>query len=157
MFTLDTNAPEVIAALQRQFEQLDTELPDILGDSVDMGLDLIRDRVRNRGVGAEGQVLQTKSRQRIGAYSAGYAKRRTERGKSTDRVDLTDTGAMLDDLRRLSVGGDTAEGGFGSSTQADKAEYLEAYYGPVVSLSDSEEGTIVAYAEERVDKIIKQD
>lgn len=156
MFTIDTNAPDVLNALQRQFEQVDTDLPDILGDSVELGLDLIRDRVRNRGVGSDGQTLATKSAKRTGAYSAGYAKRRAERGKSTDRVDLTDTGAMLDDLGKLSAGNDTAEGGFRSSTQADKMDYLEAYYGPIAGLTDSEEGKVVEYAEGRIDQILKQ-
>ena len=112
------------------------------------GLDarnLVADRIQQRGESVSGKMV-TKSSKADGVYSKGHKRTRDRRNFQTSFVDLT----MDGDLMNTSQGWDlqssdskSAEVGFRSQTQSDKAGYLEDYYGEIFSLTKDEEETVV--------------
>ena len=112
------------------------------------GLDarnLVADRIQQRGESVSGKMV-TKSNKSDGVYSKGHKKTRDRRNFQTSFVDLT----MDGDLMNTSQGWDlqssdskSAEIGFRSETQSDKAGYLEDYYGEIFSLTKEEEKIVV--------------
>lgn len=112
------------------------------------GLDarnIVADRIQQRGESVSGKMV-TKSKNADGVYSKSHKKTRDRRNFQTSFVDLT----MDGDLMNTSQGWDlqssdskSAEVGFRSETQSDKAGYLEDYYGEIFSLTKDEEETVV--------------
>jgi hypothetical protein len=112
------------------------------------GLDarnLVADRIQQRGESVNGKMV-TKSKNADGVYSKGHKKTRDRRNFQTSFVDLT----MDGDLMNTSQGWDlqssdskSAEVGFRSENQSDKAGYLEDYYGEIFSLTKEEEEIVV--------------
>lgn len=106
---------------------------------------LVSDRIQQRGESVNGKMV-TKSKNADGVYSKGHKKTRDRRNFQTSFVDLT----MDGDLMNTSQGWDlqssdskSAEVGFRSQTQSDKAGYLEDYYGEIFSLRKDEEETVI--------------
>lgn len=112
---------------------------------------LIKNRVQNNGVSADGQVLYTKSRAPLGAYGQRHGSARRERGLQVSRVDLTFTGRMFADFGISLLRKDFVQVGFTRQSEAQKMEEMEEYYGTeILTVSDDEEAQAVAKLEERV-------
>ena len=108
------------------------------------GLDarnLVAHRIQQRGESVSGKMV-TKSNKADGVYSKGHKKTRNRRNFQTSFVDLTMDGDLMNtaegwDLQRSDS--KSAEIGFRSETQSDKAGYLEDYYGEIFALTKEEE------------------
>lgn len=112
---------------------------------------LIKNRVQNNGVSADGQALFTKSRAPLGAYGQRHGSARRERGLQVGRVDLTFTGRMFADFGVAILRKDFVQVGFTRLEQAQKMEEMEEYYGTdILTVSDDEEAEAVGKLEERV-------
>lgn len=158
MFRLESNAEGVFLNFLRDVDDTELDLPDLLRAGAVDALALISNRIQQRGQAASGRQLETKAKLRGGAYSAGYAKRRAERGRQINRVDLTNSGDLMRNLQVISVGDRLVTAGFLSDEQAHIADALEDYYGePIIELSDSEQETVADGIAERVlDKLEAQ-
>ncbi|UHG93229.1 hypothetical protein [Spirosoma oryzicola] len=117
---------------------------------------LIVYRIQIKGEGSENQRLLSKAKLRVGAYSKGWAKDRTSRGRQIDHVDFTDKGDLMRSFVVLEVTDKLVTVGFLNDEQADKAEYLEAYFGEAFYLSpDEQEQVLTALANSILDDIDK--
>ena len=156
MFRLESNAEGVLLRLMNKISRAEDDLQENLREAAHDGLALIANRIQQRGQGQNGQRLRTKARKRVGAYSAYYAGKRAAAGRQVDRVDLTNTGRLFADWKVLSSSARRATGGFDSVESADKAEYLEDYYGPIFGLSPDEQAVVVGGVEERIHVTLNQ-
>lgn len=111
----------------------------------------VQDRVQQRGDGVNGRI-QTKAQKTFGAYSKGWGKHRDTKGRQTSHIDLTFSGELWLSWQTLSSSPKMTEIGFAQSEQGDKAEYLEAYFGPIFSLTKEEETEVLATFEEEFNK-----
>lgn len=113
-------------------------------------LALIRLRVQNSGIDADGQSF--------GFYSAQYEKERERRNLRTDFIDLTATGGMWRELE-VTIDADEEEISIalvqGRTTRAiDLLEYNSDRYGDLLQLSDDEEDKVTkAYFERKIELI----
>lgn len=105
------------------------------------GLDavvLVADRVQQKGSSVSGK-MRTKSKNPDGVYSKGHKKARSKANLQTGFVDLTFSGDMMRSWQLIGSDSKTADVGFISDTEGQKAEYLEAYYGEIFKLKKKEE------------------
>lgn len=94
---------------------------------------IISDRVQQYGKKTDGSLIGG------GKYSPGYAKKRKEADRIISHIDLTFNGDMLNDNFTVAPAGiNEYEVGFRNKESGDKAEYLEAYFGEIFSMSQSE-------------------
>jgi hypothetical protein len=113
-------------------------------------LALIRLRVQNSGIDADGQSF--------GFYSAQYEKERERRNLRTDFIDLTATGGMWRELE-VTIEADEEEISTalvqGRTTRAiDLLEFNSDRYGDLLRLSDDEEDKVTkAYFERKIELI----
>lgn len=142
MFQLTSNAESVFSDLRRDILRTDQNLEQNSRRAAVDAVALVTNRIQQRGEGSDGQRLQTKALLRSGAYSRQHARNRSGRGRRTDQMDFTDTGDLMRGFGVIGVAPGLATTGFLSDEQADKAEYLEAYFGDSFYLSDSEQGII---------------
>ena len=112
------------------------------------GLDarnLVADRIQQRGESVLGKMI-TKSKNADGVYSKGHKKTRNRRNFQTSFVDLTIDGDLMNTAEGWDLQSNdskSAEVGFRSETQSDKAGYLEDYYGEIFALTKEEENTVI--------------
>ena len=142
MFQLTSNAESVFLNLRKDLLFAESNLEDNLRRAAVDAVALVSNRIQQTGTGSDGQRLQTRALLRSGAYSKQHAKRRSERGRRTDQMDWTDTGDLMRSFNVIEVTPRLVTAGFLSDEQADKAEYLEAYFGDAFYLSDSEQGIV---------------
>jgi hypothetical protein len=117
-------------------------------------LAMVQDRVQQRGDGVNGKI-QTKSPKRFGAYSKYYGKHRDTKGRQTGFIDFTFNGDLWRSWQILNSTPTMVEIGFNQSNQSDKAEYLEAYFGPVFALNNQEEQKVLATFEDEFEKELR--
>lgn len=106
---------------------------------------IVAHRIQQQGESVSGKMV-TKYKNADGVYSKGHKKTRDRRNFQTSFVDLTMDGDLMNtdqgwDLQ--SSDSKSAEVGFRSQTQSDKAGYLEDYYGEIFSLRQDEEETVI--------------
>lgn len=142
MFNLTSNAESILVNLQRDLVFADDQLEQNLRLAAVNAVALVSNRIQQTGTNSSGQRLQTKALLRNGAYSKSAAKHRSERGRRIDQMDWTDTGDMMRSFQVLAVSPRLATAGFLNDEEADKAGYLEAYFGDTFYLSDSEQATV---------------
>jgi hypothetical protein len=116
---------------------------------------LITDRVQQKGLNSAGAKLKTKSNKTYGAYSEGYGTIRKEKGRQTEIVDLTMSGDMFSDLIVEPTGEREYSAGFRGEKSSQKAEYAEAYYGPIFSPTTEEEEFAYSQLERKLDEIFR--
>jgi hypothetical protein len=97
-------------------------------------LDMVAARIQQEGKDSSGEVMQTSSPKKFGAYSESWGKNRAKRGRQTTRIDFTDTGDLFEawrvfPLSRKSIG----VGFFGDEVQ--KARWLTEMFGNVFELT----------------------
>ncbi|ARK13035.1 hypothetical protein A6C57_23350 [Fibrella sp. ES10-3-2-2] len=156
MYKIESNAESVLLRLMSRITGAEADLQENLSEAAHDGLALIAHRIQQDGKGQNGQVLRTKASKRLGSYSAYYGKKRSAAGRQVDKVDATNTGSMFGDWQVLSSEPRKATGGFTTPESADKAEYLEAYYGPMFGLSEQERAAVTDGIEERLHIKLKQ-
>jgi hypothetical protein len=122
----------------------------------------ISERIQNQGRRTDGRAIEAafvagRSRtKRRGAYSAGWFYSRRKRGRQTRRMDLTDSGDLLDRGFQVGPVGRKSYGlGFQNKPMADRAEYLEDMFGPIFYASDKEKKDCLKHVIDDVRKIIK--
>jgi hypothetical protein len=98
----------------------------------------IKRRIQNEGKRSDNQTMKTKSPKSFGAYSYAYGKKRQKKGRQTAIVDITDTGAMMTDLKAGPVGNNGYGIGFPSRDAEQKAEWNEKNFGVIFDLNDLE-------------------
>lgn len=91
----------------------------------------------------------------IGQYSSSYTKRRNKMGRQTRIIDLTMTGDMFDNFTVAPSGRNEYEVGFRNKESGDKAEWMEARFGIIFSLSDQEFEENKKGIQEGVDAILR--
>lgn len=143
---IESNLGTTILSIKNAFVN---ELPIATEKALRMaGLDarnLVADRIQQRGESVSGKMV-TKSKNADGVYSRVHKKTRDRRNFQTSFVDLTMDGDLMNtaegwDLQRSDS--KSAEVGFRSETQSDKAGYLEDYYGEIFSLRQDEEEIVI--------------
>ena len=129
-------------------------IPDVLNKALtkagnNISKDVVK-RVQKKGQATEGATLTTKSSKKKGRYSERYAtKTREAKGLQVSRVDLTVTGDLTKDYKVIEDSATKTVVGFATEHEADKAEWLEAYYGePIFDASQTE-------IDKQVDLVIK--
>jgi hypothetical protein len=117
----------------------DSELRDILSRITDDrifrtacldSIALISQRIQNVGARTNGNP--------IGNYSPGYSKYRRKHGRQTSHIDITFTGETIDSLDFEKTSSNEYSIGFSNKSAADKAEWNEARFGDLFSLSEGE-------------------
>lgn len=101
---------------------------DLLTRSAERTLEsqLLRNKARIKsGRTRNGQRMQTKSKNRIGAYSARYARQRQALGLPTANMDLRVTGKLIADYQVTRTGSRRVTMGFATARSAKIAGYLE--------------------------------
>ena len=139
---IESNLGTTLLSLRNAFVN---ELPIATEKALRMaGMDavvLVADRIQQKGSSVGGRMT-TKSKKPDGVYSKGHKKARNKRNLQTDHVDLTYSGDLMRNWQLLSSDTKSAEIGFMNDSEADKAQYLEDYYGEIFALTKEEE-TIV--------------
>ena len=143
MFRIESNAESVFLNIRQSILDAENGLEENLRLGAVDSVAIIARRVQQQGEGANGSRLETKARLRAGSYSVGYAKRRAERGRQVEHVDLTLSGDLFRSWQVLDSDARQATVGFLDDSQAEKAAKLEEYYGEdIFNLSDSEQGRV---------------
>lgn len=140
-----------------------------LGEKIEeqLGLELLRagadvvvvvtHRIRQEGKDADGAILDTRAKKRVGRYSSSHAKTRLARGRQVERKDLTFTGEMLLNYNLTEQEPRRVGTGFLSERSHEIAGYLEDYQRQEIFIpSEEEENEILADAMERIEKLIDQ-
>ena len=139
---IESNLGTTLLSLRNAFVN---ELPIATEKALRMaGMDavvLVADRIQQKGNSVGGRMT-TKSKKPDGVYSKGHKKARNKRNLQTVHVDLTYSGDLMRNWQLLSSDTKSAEIGFMNDSEADKAQYLEDYYGEIFALTKEEE-TIV--------------
>jgi len=115
---------------------------------------LIVERIEIQGRGVNSSLV-TKSKDADGVYSKGHKKTREKMGYQTTKVDLRMKGDLLNNFKLISSDSKTAEVGFNDQIQSDKANYLEAYYGELWSLTEKEKSVVFDTFEESIEEDIR--
>ncbi|WP_234733387.1 hypothetical protein [Tellurirhabdus bombi] len=156
MYSFESNAEDVFRDLLRSVERAENGMQDNLRIAAHDALAIIADRVQQSGQGINSRLV-TKAVIRSGVYSRQHSKRRSERGRQTNHVDLTLEGDLMRNWDVLSVSPKEAIVGFRDDRSADIAGYQEAYYGqPIFDLSDKEQSQIVDGIAERLIDDLRQ-
>lgn len=155
MFRIQTNAEQVLLELMEDVRRVETNMYSHLRAAALDATVLVAHRVQQQGKNAEGSRMRTRSVLKNGAYSQGHAKRRSERGRQTEHVDLTLEGDLMRNWGPIDITDTSATVGFTDNRQADKAEYLEAYYGPIFELSSDEQEQVAGGLEDNILKDLK--
>lgn len=149
---LSTNIHEVITRETAMFQQLidsDKVLREVALDAVA----LISNRIQQEGKKSDGTKIKTKAKSKFGAYSKSWGKSRNRNGRQTDHIDLTNTGDMMGDFLPIPTGEN--EYGVRFSGNAEKADYLEEYFGDIFLPTEEEEEFIVDSLTKKLDAIFK--
>lgn len=112
-------------------------------------------RVQQEGRGVAGQII-SKASKKIDAYSAGHYKSRSKKGLQTGHIDLTFEGDLFRAWQVLSSNESEATIGFNEDKQADKAGYLEAYFGLIFGLTDDEKEFAVETFKEAIREYLNE-
>jgi hypothetical protein len=100
----------------------------------------VSERVQQNGRGTDGALIGG------GVYSKGHARARRKQGRQTSYIDLTLSGDLLD--RGFIVGPAPAGGwglGWANTLSADKAGWLEDYFGDIFKPSKAEKDQAFGY------------
>jgi hypothetical protein len=147
-YHLDSNYKTVLAGIKADLASaIDEKVMRTAGLTA---VAVILNRNQQQGKNSDGSKRQSKSSKTVGAYSAGYAKKRRKKGRQIDLVDLTMSGDMLRNFNLIAADKNSAEVGFMTDAASQIAEYNEAYYGEMFILSDSEEMKVMAGAEKEI-------
>jgi hypothetical protein len=139
-----------IAELLNRLDLTD-ELNQIAGNAVIK----IEERLK-RGIGANGEILDTKARQRIGRYSKWHGENRRYKGLTTDVRNLNYTGKMIADFGVLQANKKQSSIGFKSIIEAEKAKKNEDYMDADVFMpNDQEIATGQKILNDKISAIIK--
>lgn len=141
-FKVESNHKEVLQELRLKLESLNDNEP-ILRTAGLSAVAVVLRRNQQKGQNTDGSTRKTKAAKSSGAYSRPYAKKRKAKGRQTAIVDLTMDGDMLRNFNVVSSSPTEVNVGFLTDKQNDKAEYAEAYYGEMFTLSDAEEKLVV--------------
>lgn len=154
MITITTNINEQIKkAIHDKVVQINPE--KIAREAALDVVALISDRVQQRGEKTNGEKITTSSNKTTGAYSKYYGIKRKKSGRETDYIDLTFSGDMMGDFITAPIDGG-AEVGFKGKLSSDKAEWNEARFGELFSLSDSEQELIGKVVTNRINGILNK-
>jgi hypothetical protein len=153
MIKITSNIGEVIKEIDVTLSQLkDTD--KVLRAAAFDTVAIISDRVQQRGKRA-GKELITKSKERTGRYSKYYGRKRIEEGRQVDVIDSTYSGDMMGDFIPAAVGNNEYHVGFRGDKSSSKAEYMEAYFGEIYSLSGEEYKDVSNTIDEAIDEIFR--
>lgn len=108
---------------------------------------LVTNRIQNRGENSNGG--------NIGEYSPKYADYRSKNGRQTSFVDLTFTGEMVNGIALDKTSENEYVVGFISKEAGDKAEWNEARFGEVFSLTNQEIELVGQAIESNLDAAIR--
>lgn len=152
-----SNIDEFISAQKKMLYELGLNSDAILRQASFDLVALISDRIQQRGEMTNGEKMKTSSPYKAGAYSFDYAKyTRVKNGRQIDHVDLTFTGEMMDKFLPSANGANEYIVGFQGKSNADKAEYNEAYYGTIFQASDDEISTVGEAVADNVNEVIRR-
>lgn len=115
---------------------------------------LISDRVQQKGKKSNGQSITTKAKEKTGAYSKSYGKRRIKEGRQVKHIDQTFTGDMMDNLVPEPEGKTNYVVGFRGEKPAQKAEWNEDRFGAIFELSNTELKSVLGIINNRIDAIL---
>jgi hypothetical protein len=154
-FRIESNMNQVLQSLIIKLDDgFSIETEKALRMAGNDALAMVQDRVQQQGEGVNGKI-QTKSSKRYGAYSKYYGKYRDTKGRQTGFIDFTFNGDLWRSWQILNSTPTMVEIGFNQSSQSDKAEYLEAYFGPVFALNREEEQKVLVTFEEEFEKELR--
>ncbi len=140
---IESNLGTTLLQLKAEFQ---TGLPIATEKALRMaGMDavvLVADRIQQKGNSIGGRMT-TKSKKPDGVYSKYHKKARDKKNLQTSHVDLTFSGDLMRNWQLLSSDTKSAEIGFMNDSEADKAQYLEDYYGQIFALTKDEENTVI--------------
>lgn len=140
MFRVEGNMESMFVNFLSDIDLTETNLEETLRHGAVDSIAIISHRIQQQGESAEGNRIQTKALLRSGAYSKAYAKRRAEKGRQIQQVDMTNSGDLMRNFQVLSVSPRLVTAGFLNNKQADIADHQEAYYGEDIwALSNSEQ------------------
>ncbi len=112
---------------------------------------LVADRVQQKGNSVSGK-MRTKSKYADGVYSKGHKKARSKANLQTGFVDLTFSGDMMRSWQLIGSDSKTADVGFISDSEGQKAEYLEDYYGSIFELRKDEQEIVHETFDNEIEK-----
>lgn len=135
---LGTQLLKVLGAIERLPDVTIKNALTMVGEDAKV---LVQKRVQIDGESTN-QKMVTKSAKRIGVYSKGHYIAKQKRNLLTSHVDLTFNGHLWRSWQTLNVTNELVEVGFINDTEGDKADYLEAYYGPIFELNKEEQQII---------------
>jgi|GEM_PF-3600797 len=116
---------------------------------------IVSDRVQQRGEKTNGEKADTAAKKTTGAYSKYYGIKRKKAGREIDYIDFTFTGDMMDSFISAPIEGG-AEVGFKGKSASDKAEWNEARFGELFSLSDSEDELVNKVITNRINAVLNK-
>lgn len=115
-----------------------TDANKVLREAVVVTVPEMKRRIQNQGKRADGSEMQSRSKDKIGAYSRVWGTKRTEKGRQIGYIDLTFSGDMINDLRASPVSFNGYGIIFFSGDQFKKAQKMERLFGPIFDLSTFE-------------------
>lgn len=99
---------------------------------------LLKNRIQQKGLKTDQSPIKTKAKEKTGAYSKYYGRKRQKKGYQTQKIDLTVTGDLIDrGLIAAPLNPNEWVVGF-NSKQGKKADGLEEYFGTIFQLSNEE-------------------
>lgn len=154
-FRIESNMNQVLQSLIIKLDDgFSIETEKALRMAGNDALAMVQDRVQQRGDGVNGKI-QTKASKRYGAYSKYYGKHRDSKGRQTGFIDFTFNGDLWRSWQILNSTPTMVEIGFNQSSQSDKAEYLEAYFGSVFALNNEEEQKVLSTFEDEFENELR--
>ena len=137
MLRVETNSKSVLLEVQQDLQAFHDKAEMALQRGVFGAVAMVSNRIKQNGTNTAGQAMQNKAG--AGAYSPQYAKYRQQKGRQTNKVDLWLTGDLSNAFQVISTEPMEATAGFLNEREANKAGYLEEYYGEIWGLSDDEQ------------------
>lgn len=145
---VSSNSAEVFSQLTDQLRILRDTDKIVRIASLDASV-RVADRIQQKGQKTDGSLIGG------GKYSPDYKKKREKKGLPTSIIDLTFNGDMFDNFTEAPSGKNEYEVGFRNKESGDKAEWLEARFGEIFTLSDSEFTENEKTIQEGVDAILR--
>jgi hypothetical protein len=98
----------------------------------------MKNRIQQDGKLSNGGKITSPSPEKFGAYSAGYGKKRSKKGRQTNIIDLTFNNDMMRDLKPGPTGPMSYGLGFLSNEQKKIAGFNEERFGAIFDPTDQE-------------------
>lgn len=98
----------------------------------------MKNRIQQDGKKSDGGPITSNSNPKFGAYSEGYGKKRSKKGRQTNIIDLTFNNDMMRDLKPGPTGPISYGAGFLSNEQRKIANFNEERFGVIFDPTDQE-------------------